>query len=242
MGITLSYIMLFLVFCICSFLEWIAVLKRHKSKCLWIVLMILSGTGFIISAYADSIQVKERSQIASEMINAAFDENMDQYSVWFEEKFSQEEKRLNSYSWDQKHLNLEDSGNLETASEMLKNIYMDYLIKTITVLDEDYLEIEDFRNDKGKWLGKYMELTGECYRRTDASELFFTQEFTRSNPECKITAFYYTYPDEKGKFIVWRPDTKWAPEELEDADYPDGIYIGELTQNGEKFDVFVRNE
>ncbi len=240
MGITLAYIVLFVTFCICLLGEWNAVLKRKKSRYLWIVFMILLGGCFMISVYADSIQIQKRSQIASQRINEAF--NVDQYSVWFEQEFSEEEKRLDAYSWEEKHLNLENSENLETAANMIQNIYMSYLIKTIVVLDSDDLKIEEFRSNKGKYLGNYMDLSGECYLRTDASELFFTKKFTNLNPACKVAAFYYIYPDGEGKFIVWRPDTKWTPEELEDAEYPDGIYIGELTKNGETFDVFVRNE
>lgn len=242
MGITLSYILSFLVFCISVFFEWKAVLNRMKSKYLWIVLAILSGVVFLFSAYADSFQIESRSQIASEMINEAYAENPNQYPSWFEKQFSEEEERMDSYLWDRDNLNLETSMNVETAGEMLQNIYLDYLVKTITILDSENLTIEDFRKNKGEWIGKYMDLDGNCYLRTDGSELFFTKEFTRSNSDCKIAAFYYTYPDEDGKFIVWRPDTRWTPEGIEDADYPDAIFIGELTQDGEDFDVFVRNE
>lgn len=87
-----------------------------------------------------------------------------------------------------------------------------------------------------------MDLLGECYQHTDASEMFFTKEFTKLNPDCNIAAFYYTYADGKGKFIVWRPDIKQDSENIRDTKYPDGIYIGEWTQDGEVFDVYVRNE
>lgn len=242
MGITLSYIISFLIFGASAFLEWSTVLKRKKSRYLWIIFMILSGIIFLLSAYADDFQIKKRSQIASEMVNKAFDENPDQYSSWFEKQFSEEEKLLDSYFWDRENLDLESGTNVETAGEMLQNICMGYLVKTITVLNSEDLTIEEFRKDKGKWLGKYMDLSGTCYLRTDASELFFTKEFTKLNPDCEIAAFYYTYPNGDGKFIVWRPDTKWAPEKAEDANYPDAIYIGEVIQDGETFDIFVRNE
>lgn len=149
---------------------------------------------------------------------------------------------MHAYSWDPTNLDLETSANKAVAAKVLHNVSLNYLLESIVMLDEDALSLKEFRKDKARWLGTYMDLEGICYQWTDASELSFTKLFTSINPDYKVVAFYYDYPDQKEKFIVWRPDTKWAPEKLEEAGYPDGIYIGQINRDGENFDVFVSNE
>lgn len=240
MWITAGYIVSFCLFVSGAFWEWNAVLKKKRIWYLPVILMILSGSLFVFFVYQDTFQMEKNAELAAEEVNRKSQENPD--SAWVRQQCVREEERLHSYSWDQTNLDLETSVNKAVAAEVLHNISLNYLLESIVMLDEDALSLKEFRKDKARWLGTYMDLEGICYQRTDASELSFTKLFTSINPDCKVVAFYYDYPDQEEKFIVWRPDTKWAPEKLEEAGYPDGIYIGQINRDGENFDVFVSNE
>lgn len=237
--ITIVYITCFFLFFAGLLWFWYVFLKTRKFPKLQAAAVVLFGMGFLMSAFFESKQIEIRQKKASELADAAYEENTSVYSGWMEDLYSSEEKRMESYQWDTENLNLENSSNLETAADMLQNVCLTYVRMSTVNFDE--AQFKEFQNNKEDYLGKNVDLYGSCYQMTDARELPFSKVFSTQNPSCKLCACYYQYEDSEERFIVWGPSTIWTPVSVEEAGYPDGVYIGQINLENISYDVYVKN-
>lgn len=239
--ITIAYIACFCLFFMSLLWVWYLFLKTRKLPKLPTVAAALLGAGFLFFAALDGVQMEVRQQKASELADAAYEEGENVYSSWYEALYSEEEDKLANYQWDKKNLNLENSSNLETAADMLQNVCLSYIFRDRSTVNSDESEFVEFQNRKGDYLGKVVDLYGSCYQMTDGQELPFSELFSSQNPSCSLSVCYYQYEDREERFIVWRPASMWSPASVEDADYPDGVYIGQINLENVSYDVYVKN-
>ena len=241
--ITILYIICFVLFFISLLWFWYSFLKNRKLSKGIAAAVIVLGVGFVLFAAVDNAKMKERSLVASEMADADFDENREEDggSEWNRKLYRAEQEKMESYQWDKDHLNLEESPNRNTAADMLQNVYMAYLNNRISLEDSSGEEFEKFQSNRGGYLGKYVDLYGICYQMTDAKELPFSEVFSSQNPSCELRAFYYQYEGREERFLVWEPSTIWTPASLEEAEYMDGAYIGQIELEQVWYDVYVKN-
>lgn len=235
--ITLGYLISFCLFCFFLFFTWYIFLERKKGKRLFSLVTILCAFSFVTFSAIDAQDMVVRQQKASELADQEVETNSDGISAWYRNKYQEETNKMKAYQWDKTSLNLEHSKNLHTAAQMVKNIYIDYL-QDIVRLDLEDGELQRFLKNRGEYLGKKVQLGGECLEMTDAAELSFSKEFTTENPSCQLEAYYCQYIDSTDKYIVWQVHTMWSIAK-EDADMLDGVYIGQIMHQGNLYDVYI---
>lgn len=234
--ITVGYIVSFIIFLV-VFLFSIYLFLYHK-KLKWIAAFgtVLFGIMFLILIVWDRQIVQRKSEVASELITEQNANEEDTVSEWNKKICQYEQSLLDGYQWDKGNIALERGTNEIIMAEAFQNVLFSYL-KADNINDS----YEYFIENKGEYIGRYCEIRGECIQISNGTEIVFLEKLFSENPDCNIKAYYCTYEDAPGKYIVLRPEYRKNIDK-EDIYYLYGMYAGEITVHEKQYDFYVMNQ